>query len=123
MEQALADRDADKKVQRAANEKEELAEANKQSNVQEKELKSLKRPASAMKRPAASSSVKVMERPASAQSMALQTPEKDPVTGKNWKGTITTKERLKRMPEGCSSCRYVPGCCNSWWIKRRWRPV
>ena len=51
---------------------------------------------------------------------------KEPVhgqKGRKSRGRIPTKaRRLKMMPKGCSTCRFVPGCCNSCWLKKGFHP-
>jgi hypothetical protein len=53
---------------------------------------------------------KTLKRPASAMKL-------------HCKGPITRMQRVKLKPQGCSSCRWVRGCCDSCWIKRKYRVV
>ena len=90
------------------------------------EDKKMRRPAAAVqKRPA-------MKRPGAAPSLskASSVQKKDPKKSEQndkkgiyWRGNITQKERMKLMPEGCSTCRYRKGCTDSCWKKKHYWPV
>lgn len=90
------------------------------------EDKKMRRPAAAVqKRPA-------MKRPGAAPSLskASSAQKKDPKKSEHndkkgiyWRGNITQKERMKLMPEGCSTCRYRKGCTDSCWKKKHYWPV
>ena len=131
LEKALSARDAVKKDNKAKQE-----DDNENAKKKEEPQPCWKRPAantpaskSKMKRPASASSV-VSSAPAGSQKKVKQEKKEKTKSGTNdgksgghCKGPITRKQRLKLRPEGCSSCRYVAGCCDSCWIKRKYRPV
>ena len=56
--------------------------------------------ATSKKRPAAATSSSCNKRPAGRER------------------TVTREQRLQMKPQGCSRCRWVPGCCRSCWVKR-----
>ena len=55
--------------------------------------------------------MKNMKKPA-AMSMSSQTHRGNEVAGLTW------AERLRRRPNGCSGCRWKPGCCPSCWKRQ-----
>ena len=70
----------------------------------------MKRPAAAM--PVAETAPKVLKRPSTHLGDNGRSRGKD-ITGLSW------GERMKQRPNGCSGCRWTPGCCPSCWRKGR----
>ena len=132
---ALAARDEDKKEKKTG----EPEKKTEENNTDLDGDKSKQKPSPSMKRPAAS---KAKAAPKTPKSKVQKPSEKAKAKAKpkgdksaapkqmkrpasamqsHCKGPITMQERLRLMPEGCSTCRYVRGCCDSCWIKRKYR--
>ena len=85
--------------------------------------KRMKRPASVQKKPAAMKRPSASLPTSTSSSVQKKDLKKADKKGVFWKGNITQKERIKMMPEGCSTCRYRRGCTDSCWKKRHYWPV
>lgn len=85
--------------------------------------KKMKRPASVQKKPAAMKRPSASLPTSTSSSVQKKDLKKADKKGIFWKGNITQKERIKMMPEGCSTCRYRRSCTDSCWKKRHYWPV
>ena len=108
LEQAMHDREEDKKRGKAI-EKNEKNEK-KKGHATKTETKVLKRPAAKQH----STAPTIFKKPAAASVSKV---------GNN-KGPIPSRMlRAKWRPEGCSKCRWQRGCCDSCWVGRGYRKV
>jgi hypothetical protein len=101
---------------------EETTQTTEKENEDGNQQKGMKRPAAASSQLSAkpkAASREPKKRPASASS-SKAAPKKTEKA--NSKGPITRQMRLKK-PQGCSKCRFVPGCCDSCWRQRGYRVV
>lgn len=136
LELALSMRNDEKKEKKStetAKKNEETTEDREDSKTPKKFKQIMKRPAAAKAKTVAKPKTSTQSQKAASKEMATAKakPSDMPKTLKrpasamklHCKGPITRMQRVKLKPQGCSSCRWVRGCCDSCWIKRKYRVV